>query len=79
MPSLQRKCLDRMVLVPAGDLLAGMMQQHMPPGVGRGCQRPWSGRRRPASHLVCWYKESDLPAIRMLDVGFRCVFVPVES
>ncbi len=34
---------------------------------------------RPASHLVCWYKESDPPAIRKLDVGFRCVFVPGES
>lgn len=33
---------------------------------------------RSSDHMVCWYQESDLPELRMVDVGFRCVFVPSE-
>jgi formylglycine-generating enzyme required for sulfatase activity len=31
---------------------------------------------RPREHLVTWYSESDPPAHRMTDVGFRCVWTP---
>jgi formylglycine-generating enzyme required for sulfatase activity len=33
---------------------------------------------RPAENLVCWFSESDPPSLRMVDVGFRCVYVPDE-
>jgi formylglycine-generating enzyme required for sulfatase activity len=34
---------------------------------------------RSAADLMCWYEESDPPRLRMIDVGFRCVFVPNEN
>lgn len=33
---------------------------------------------RPPEQMVTWYSESDPPELRMIDVGFRCVFVSAE-
>jgi len=34
---------------------------------------------RTAHDLICWYKESDPPDLRMSDVGFRCVWTPPDN